>query len=151
MKTSNQDLNPSFGFWATQLAREMSEDFSKKLAIKNVKMMDWAILATLYREEASRPAEIARRACIEPSVVTRVLDRLEKQKHIIRKHKGEDRRAVEIMLTPSGSKLTKSLFALSMGTNDEFLAPLKASERSQILEAMSRIVIAWRAAKSSKG
>jgi len=143
-------MNPSFGFWATQLAREMSEEFSKKLARQKMKMMDWAVLATLYRNEASRPAEIARQTCIEPSVITRVLNRLEKQKLLTRKHQGDDRRAVEIALTAKGRKTTKLLFELSMETNETFLAPLPESERGKVIETLGRIVTVWRAAKKAK-
>jgi DNA-binding MarR family transcriptional regulator len=64
-----------------------------------------AIVAYVDAEGAKSMGEIAARIGVDPSVATRLVDRLETKGHAARSPHSEDRRAVQVSTTPEGSRV----------------------------------------------
>ena len=77
--------------------------------VGHVKPAFLAVLLVLWEEDGLQAAEVARRAGLEPSTITGLLDRLEQLQLVERQADPEDRRAVRIHLTRAAAKLEKTV------------------------------------------
>jgi len=68
-----------------------------------------AVIRTLATEESLSSASLSRRLYVTPSNITGIIDRLEKKELVERISKDGDRRVALIILTQSGSKMSKTL------------------------------------------
>jgi DNA-binding MarR family transcriptional regulator len=82
--------------------------------------------------------ELAGRMVCEPSNVTFVLDRLEQQGLIERKPHPADRRAKQIVLTPSGRRYRASV--LEQLSTQSHMAPLSATQQEALRDLLQTLV-----------
>ena len=78
------------------------------------------VLLSLWAEDGLQGAELARRAGLEPSTMTGLLDRMEGDRLVERRPDPDDRRAQRIHLTPAGQAVHEP----AMKVVDETLARL---------------------------
>ncbi len=101
--------------------------------VNNVKPAYIGALFTLWREKSLRPSELGRRAGLEPSSMTGLLDRMERDNLVKRTPDPQDRRASRIELTCDGiaaegpvmEAVTHTLDALFAGIPDTDLETTK--------------------------
>ncbi len=132
MTGDRYSLLDSLGFWVNSLALEMRTTFERRLAPYDVTAPQWAVLITLYRDQAETPKELAEFIGIDGSAVTRLLDRLEAKGLIAREPHGSDRRSVRVALTREGRALTPQLVPISRRANAEFLERLAPDEQHDL-------------------
>lgn len=65
------------------------------------------VLMSLWREDGLKAIELGRRAGLEPSTMTGLLDRMERDELVKREDDPEDRRAHRILLTDNGRDYEK--------------------------------------------
>ncbi len=70
--------------------------------IGQVKPAYLGVLISLWEEDLLRPNELGKRAGLEPSTMTGLLDRMERDGLVERSPDPEDRRAIRIQLTQDG-------------------------------------------------
>jgi MarR family transcriptional regulator, organic hydroperoxide resistance regulator len=91
------------------------------------------VLLALWLEEGLKVNELGRRAGLEPSTMTGLLDRMERDGFLVRKPDPEDRRVQHITLTDEGRGIrrtvtvvvTKTLARMFEGIPEEDLSGLK--------------------------
>ncbi len=114
----------------------MAQVFQAKLSQHDVTRGQWAALGALDRGDASTPREIARFLGLDPSAVTRLLDRLEAKGLLVRRRHPTDRRSVTLVLTAKGKALVPKLAACSFETNETFLTGVTQRDAA----ALQRII-----------
>lgn len=77
--------------------------------VGQVKPAFLGVLLVLWEADGLQAAEVARRAGLEPSTTTGLLDRLEELELLERRADPEDRRAVRIHLTRAAVRLEKTV------------------------------------------
>ncbi len=87
---------------ASALKRGLAE-----AGVGQVKPAYLGVLLGLWYEDGLKVVELSRRAGLEPSTMTGLLDRMERDELIIRKSDPSDRRALLIQLTEKGHELEK--------------------------------------------
>ena len=105
------------------------------------------VLLTLWREDGLKVVELGRRAGLEPSTMTGLLDRMERDGLLARASDPEDRRAHRIHLTdagreaksPVGRVMDRALGKILGGVRQSDLAQLKKTLR-QMLANANRLV-----------
>jgi DNA-binding MarR family transcriptional regulator len=87
-----------------------------------------------------RVSELARRMYLHPATVVGILDRLEAKGLITRTRSREDRRAVEINLTPPGKEVVASAPEVAQTLLVKGLVELTDEQLSRIAEGMEILV-----------
>lgn len=99
----------------------------------------WA-LKTLKREGALATSTLAEALAVQPSTLSILVDRLERRGLVRRLRPREDRRFVEIALTPKGKDLATRAPEAAQGRLLHGLGRLSSTEQAAIRSAVERIV-----------
>jgi DNA-binding MarR family transcriptional regulator len=94
-------VQPRFTRWA--MARVPHQPLAKDLSLQQLTVL------SLVRTEGLGLAELARRCMVAPTVITGIVDRLERQQLIRREPDAHDRRVNRLVLTEAGHELSVSV------------------------------------------
>jgi DNA-binding MarR family transcriptional regulator len=122
------------------LMRQLETDLERKTGLA---LADFDVLAQLARAGgALRMTELADRALISRSGMTRRVARLVRQGLVRRAHADADARGVVVMLTDGGQRrLTESAPAHLRGVSDLFVAKLDDHELAVLESAMAKVIL----------
>jgi DNA-binding MarR family transcriptional regulator len=94
-------VQPRFTRWA--MARVPHQESAKDLSLQQLTVLN------LVRTEGLGLAELARRCMVAPTVITGIVDRLERQGLIRREADPNDRRVNRLVLTDAGQELSAAV------------------------------------------
>ena len=137
---SEYSLQDNLGYLVNRLALTMRNAFERELAAYDVTVAQWAILLTMYRDQARTPRELARVIGIDASAVTKLLDRLEHKGFVARRPHQEDRRSIEVEMTDEARRLMPKLISVSKKTNQVFSSALSAKEATMFKAAVQKML-----------
>lgn len=100
----------------------------------------YRLLAALEESGPVSQAELGRRTGIDRSDVTAALTDLESRKLVERSADAEHKRRKIVTITPEGVGKLLELDGVVDGVQDEFLAPLTATQRRQFIALAARLV-----------
>ena len=100
----------------------------------------WVPLLKLHMGHASTVAELARGCQLDTGAMTRLLDRLEAKGLVARVRSSEDRRVVNIELTPDGRAAARQIPAVLCKVQNAFLEGLSLEEWQQLKTLLRRIL-----------
>lgn len=133
-------IHSSTGYWIQRLATSMGQVFQAKLSQHDVTRGQWAALGALEQGDASTPREIAQFLGLDPSAVTRLLDRLEVKGLLVRRQHPADRRSVALALTAKGKSLVPKLAACSLETNETFLMGVNQKDAASLVRIVKKML-----------
>ncbi|MBW2457675.1 MAG: MarR family transcriptional regulator [Deltaproteobacteria bacterium] len=115
--------------------------------IDEVKPAYLGVLMSLWTEDSLKVVELGRRAGLEPSTMTGLLDRMERDGLVIRAADPADRRAHRIRLTEAARSVQgrvlaivdESLAAVHDGVSERDAATLKKTLRKLLTNAQQRL------------
>jgi DNA-binding MarR family transcriptional regulator len=103
----------------------------------------WGVLSTLIESGPLTQIELASATGTDRTAMTYLLDDLEQRALIERVRNPDDRRSYLIHLTPQG-KQTQARAAADLAEQaDALLKPLNATERSQLIDLLTRVADHW--------
>ena len=91
------------------------------------------------KQDAPKPAQIARKLGVRRPTITGLLDNLEKDSLVERKPHSTDGRALRLELTKKGKKLLDKLLPDYWSILETLSAPLNASERRGMLRGVEKV------------
>ena len=94
--------NESVGYLMRRVLLALTQDTSKRLEPHGLTHAQWGPLFLLRKAGSATVAEIAREMQTDPGAMTRLLDRLEAKGLCRRVRSTDDRRVVNLELTPEG-------------------------------------------------
>jgi DNA-binding MarR family transcriptional regulator len=100
----------------------------------------WTI-KTVAQKAPIMVSEIARCMYLHPATVVGILDRLEKQRLVVRKRSTEDRRVVKVELTEQGKTLVKRSPEIAQGLLVSGLEELSTNKLLNIAQALDHMAI----------
>jgi DNA-binding MarR family transcriptional regulator len=100
----------------------------------------WVPLLKLHLGHASTVAELARECSLDAGAMTRLLDRLETKGLVARVRSSQDRRVVNLELTPEGKAAAKHIPAALCKVQNEFLQGLSLEEWQQLKSLLHRVL-----------
>jgi MarR family transcriptional regulator for hemolysin len=89
--------------------------------------------------EGCRQAELAESLDVRPITLARLIDRLQAAGLVERRPRKDDRRAVQLMLTPKAKPIVKRMWALGAETRERAFAGLGERERTALFAALGRV------------
>jgi DNA-binding MarR family transcriptional regulator len=86
------------------------------------------------------PSELAGALLVTSGTMTNRLDRLEQRGLIERLANPNDRRGLDVQLTPEGKRLVDDLVGRHVENEEQMLAPLSARERDQLVRITRKLL-----------
>jgi len=97
------------------------------------------VLWMIHGNPGIRQRVVAQRLMIKPPHMTKLIRALEEQGLVARRIPDEDRRAVELTLTPAGVAKTKELASWFFDLDQVARAPLTAKEQEQLMRLLRKL------------
>jgi DNA-binding MarR family transcriptional regulator len=130
----------SMGYLLRRVYSIMHERVEAAFAAHDLTLMQWIILIHLRDGLARTASDIAREFRHDSGALTRVIDRLERRDLVARRRSRQDRRVVELELTPAGHRMIESLLPAMVGQMNQALAPFDRGEIDQMRGLLQRMI-----------
>ena len=98
------------------------------------------VIMSLWQEDGLKGVELCRRASLEASTMTGLLDRMERDGLVSRSADPDDRRAQRIHLTDQGRRVRKTVEAVVTRTIDEVTAGVPVEELEQLKGTLRQLL-----------
>lgn len=120
----------------------VSSEFHAVVEAHGLSVLEWRVLSTLANNGSLGITELAQKTVSKQPTITRVLQRLEQQGHLIRhnNHSGSDRRVTLVSVTSSGMQLVEGLLIEAELHEQLVLAPLGARKRLILKEVLQELI-----------
>jgi DNA-binding MarR family transcriptional regulator len=145
---SVSNLTAHLGYWLRFVSNHVSQAFARKLEVEDVTVAEWAVLRSLYGEDAIAPSRLADQMGLTRGAISKLADRLGAKGLVEREENKDDGRAQTLRLTPAGLGLVPSLSALADQNDAEFFDHLTSDERTS-MERILRAVVERRGLKAT--
>jgi DNA-binding MarR family transcriptional regulator len=120
----------------TLIAGEVDE----ALEPRGLTSAQWVPLLKLHMGDASTVAELARECQLDAGAMTRLLDRLETKGLVARVRSLQDRRVVNLELTPEGREAAKEIPDVLCKVQNDFLQGFSVQEWQQLKQLLRRVL-----------
>lgn len=130
----------SVGYLVRRLYTLMLARFEGALAQADFTLTQWIVLIQVHEGVARTASDIAHDLGHDTGALTRVVDQLEARGFLQRRRSAQDRRQVELRLTPAGHAIVKKLLPLVVDQTNQALTPLTRDEFSQMQRMLVRLV-----------
>ena len=130
----------SVGHLMKRIMMSVVYQVDKRLDAHGLTSAQWGPLMRLKREGPSTVADLARWAQVDAGAMTRLLDRLEKKGLCKRVRSTEDRRVVQVELTPDGEAAMVEVPAALTEVMNAHLAGFSKSEWLALKTYLSRML-----------
>jgi len=90
----------------------------------------------ILRDRRPRVTELATHLGLDKSTISGLIDRAEKRGFLARARSADDRRAVEVFLTPAGRELTTRIYTEVRRELDPMMNVLSADQRARLHELL---------------
>ena len=100
----------------------------------------WGIIVAIVREPGTDQRRVAERQSIDVNSTSRIIDELEALGLVGRRAAPDDRRVNRLELTPEGQQLRLRLRDSVIAAQDQVLACLDPTEKTTLLNLLSRVV-----------
>jgi DNA-binding MarR family transcriptional regulator len=111
-------VKDSVGYLLKQLRSNLDRLVEAEMAEHDLTGVQWGPLLMIHYGLGTTAAELAREGCVDTGAMTRMLDRLEAKGLLQRMPCPNDRRVIQLELTPEGQRLCQEIpFGLSRVSN----------------------------------
>ena len=104
-------IDESVGYLLKRVRSVLSAAVEREIADHDVTYEQWGVLLMILKKRGDTAAVLARHMESDTGSMTRMLDRLEAKGLISRTRSTDDRRRVELELTPAGKRMAERLVA----------------------------------------
>lgn len=139
-KEKLQFLDDYLAYLLKRASHLVSEEFSSVLKDNNMDRSQWRILASLSDYDNVPTGRLARIVLLKQPTLTKLLDRMEKEKLVMRQHSKEDRRSVKIAITDLGREKITPLLAKAKKHEETILEPYSRDEKKKLKEILNTLI-----------
>ncbi len=118
----------SVGYLVNRLAQAVTREVDRRMVDLGLTDAQWKPLLLLHQGSCSTAADLSRMGCHDTGAVTRLLDRLEAKALIRRLRSAEDRRVINLELTPEGEQVAAEVPKILANLANEVLAGFSLDE-----------------------
>lgn len=135
----NLEAGRSVGFLLKRCGALMSQVAERRFAAAQVSFTQWMVLANLGRFEHLTASALSAETCHDMGALTRIVDDLEEESLVRRERSEQDRRVVEITLTPEGRRHLQAGKRLVVELLNSLLGPFSRQEIETLIALMQRL------------
>ncbi|HET7792486.1 MAG TPA: MarR family transcriptional regulator [Rhizobacter sp.] len=139
-RPNEYSADESVGYLLRRLLTSMKQETDRRLEPHGLTNAQWEPLYKLRKCMASTVAELARELQTDPGATTRLLDRLEAKGLCKRVRSTEDRRVVNLELTPEGEAAADKIPAALVEVMNAHLAGFSKTEWQALTGYLRRMV-----------
>jgi DNA-binding MarR family transcriptional regulator len=130
----------SVGYMMRRIVGIMTHQVDKRLESHGLTHAQWTPLFLINQGRASTLAELSRDLQVDAGALTRTLDRLEAKGLCRRERSTEDRRVVNLSLTPQGEVATAPVPAVLCGVSNSLLEGFTHEEWQTLMLLLRRMM-----------
>jgi DNA-binding MarR family transcriptional regulator len=101
----------------------------------------YRVMQVLYIKKVASIGDISQEAVVERSVVSRIVDQLERREFVRRQKRADNARIVEVSLTGVGIAVYQSILPSAHAITQDAVSVLSEEENRQLKELLSRIFV----------
>ena len=139
IKSGRFDIEESTGFLLSKCHQKAFQIFREKLLPHNLTPPQFAALAFLWKKDGQSQIQLGTAMEMDRTTTSGVIDRLENQGLVNRRHHPEDRRIFMIYLTEAGRELEHTLSRLSLEANAKVASNLSEKEKETLLVLLKKL------------
>ncbi|WP_024613162.1 MarR family transcriptional regulator [Clostridium sp. Ade.TY] len=106
------NIDDCIGFITNKCAKKIADEFNGRLQEHGVTRVQWIALFYIGKSDSMSQKELSDLMNVKESSMVRLIDRMEKEKLVVRKKNINDRRITSIVLTDKGINLRNELLPL---------------------------------------
>lgn len=129
----------NFILQVVRVRKALRREFELRAAPLEITAAQLPVLRRLWQGDGIATAQLTQDASSDGGTVTGILDRLEKKGLIRRERSTQDRRAVQIWLTPAGRALEAPVMEIIHQINSQALNGLSVAQQKQLIEIMEKV------------
>jgi MarR family transcriptional regulator for hemolysin len=129
----------SVGFLLADVSRMLRRNFDHRVHDLGLTQAQWRAIAQLSREQGLKQVVLAERLEVKPITLARLVDRLEAAGWVKRRPDPRDRRATRLYLTAKSQPILSDLHERAAETLEEALDGVSATQRRQLISALSKM------------
>jgi DNA-binding MarR family transcriptional regulator len=118
----------------------MVECASEAFADRDISFMQWIALMKIREGVATTPGELCRSMHHDTGALTRMLDQLEERGYLVRERSQQDRRVVQLKLTPAGRKQANELIPLAVERLNAALGAFSKAEFQELVRLLNKLI-----------
>jgi DNA-binding MarR family transcriptional regulator len=130
----------SVGYLMRRILNMVASEAELQLEPTGLTNAQWVPLFKLYMGSASTVAELSRVCSLDTGGMTRLLDRLEAKGLVRRVRSSEDRRVVNLELTPEGREVAQGIPAVLCGVQNAHMRGFSEEEWKLLKSLLRRIL-----------
>ncbi len=130
----------SVGYLMRRIVNEMAQEIERRMEPQGLTNAQWMPLFKLYKGDASTVAELARSCEMDAGAMTRLLDRLEAKGLCRRTRSPDDRRVVNLELTPEGKEAASAIPELLSTLQNQCLSGFSEEEWKTLKGLLARVL-----------
>ena len=138
-RPDNYRPEESIGYLMRRILDTVADAVGHELEPEGLTHAQWMPLVKLLMGQASTVAELARQCRLDVGGMTRMLDRLESKGLVRRSRSSEDRRVVNLELTPEGLSTARKIPAVLCGVQNQHLRGFSVEEWQLLKQLLNRI------------
>ena len=127
----------SLCFKMGRVMRRMQAYYQARLSPLGLTPTQSYVLSMLHLNDGMTLGDLGERVALDPSTLTGVIDRMERDGFVRRQHDTEDRRAIRVHLTEKAKEVEPQVRVLSK----EFDALLRASFKPEEMATFERVLV----------
>ncbi len=128
-----------------RLAKHVRRGMKESLAPYGLDLWGFDVLATLRRAGSPyslSPTDLRRIVMLTSGAMTNRIDRLEEQGWVERVADPNDRRAIQVRLTPAGKELIDEAVVARLEVAENLVEPLSATDRLRLADLLRTLLVA---------
>ena len=133
------DPERSIGMLLKDISRLFTRSFDARVRAYGLSQTQWQALAALSHREGIKQTALANLLQVQPISLGRLIDRMEAAGWVERRPAPNDRRAIQLYLTPKAEPMLDKMADEASLTREAALADFDANEREQLFRMLRRV------------
>jgi DNA-binding MarR family transcriptional regulator len=133
-------LSGQLAYVIAMVNKQLEDELQERLRPAGVPIEQLRILEVLQVQEGRTMGDLAARALIEPTTLTKIIDRMVSDGLVHRRPDPDDRRRVLIRTAPGGKALYKRLDRITMGQEERLQKQIPPAKMEELRRLLSEII-----------